>query len=188
MEVKRQNRKILVLCEVGGTLGHKYQEHAPEPGKIKAKYESFTHKKRVSYLRPGAREFINTLKDSKNIIFAFHSSMKQENIKKTLENIFPDIESSMWIIFDADYCTEFNKNPYLRGIKTEWYEKYRDLSLVVNSRLCMEYGIGTEDCILIESENKKIQGYLNNSLLSSALVESDLLMEKHPEFGIVRDE
>ena len=94
--------------------------------------------------------------------------------------MFPTIDQSLWIIFDSDYCTDYNESPHFKGIKTEWYEKFRDLSKVVDSRLCLDLSIGIEDCLMIDSENKKIQGYLNNSLRSSAFDEHDLFMQMHP--------
>ena len=40
---------------------------------------------------------------------------------------------------------------------------------------------------MIDSESKKIQGYLQNSIITSPLDELDLRMKVHPVYGIVRD-
>ena len=59
---------------------------------------------------------------------------------------------------------------------------------ILQSDICKNDRIGLDQILLLDSENKKLQGHLENSLLTSAYEASDVFSEPAEDTKMVRDD
>ena len=81
-----------------------------------------------------------------------------------------------------------DENPRLRPLQKNHWDNYRDLNKVVTSDLCQRYQIGLGKICLIDNEVEKVQGCLENTILSSGYTTQDILGLPNLKTGEVRDE
>ena len=83
--------------------------------------------------------------------------MQTDNILAFLNFIFEnEFNEQDWPIFDSNYCSDLSTHPEFRLLKPKWHEKYKDLTKVVNSQMCVQNNIQIGDCLVIDSELKKV--------------------------------
>ena len=69
-------------------------------------------------------------------------------------------------IFDREYNKVMEHHEYYKPASKEKYDTYRDLQRVFNDPVCQQRGCNERSTILIDSESKKCQLWLDNTIIS----------------------
>jgi len=81
------------------------------------------------------------------------------------------------------------EHPYMDKIKTEEWDRYKDLSLVWNHESCQDK-FNKHNTLLMDSDNKKIQLCLENAIKTEpyTLNDQQLIPEPDEQTGFVRND
>ena len=74
---------------------------------------------------------------------------------------------------------------YYQKIAKNYWDRYRDLKLVFNTKLCKEKGFNLQNTLNIDSDSEKVQLNLQNSIVSEPYLVEDIL--NLPVNGVLRD-
>lgn len=76
-------------------------------------------------------------------------------------------------IFDQEFCPLMKEHPYYTEIKDEKYDRYRNLHLVWQHE-CLAGKYGPSNTLLIDSDNKKVQLFLDQSITHKGYSHEDV--------------
>ena len=77
-------------------------------------------------------------------------------------------------------------HPYYTEIKTENYDRYRDLNEVFKSKVCTENEFSFHNTLMIDSDSDKVQLFLENSIVNEPYTMKDVQFLEHDD-GSKRD-
>lgn len=106
--------------------------------------------------------------------------MMRKTIVPTMHELMHDPEGKLDAIkskvgiFDREYCKEMRKLRYYEPAMEETYDTYRDLHSIFNDPVCQEKGCTERSTILIDSESRKCQLWLDNTLISEPYTKQDV--------------
>ena len=78
-------------------------------------------------------------------------------------------------IFDREYCSEMRDDKYYKDLADEPYATFRDLQKVFDDPYCKSNGFNASNTLLIDSDSKKVQLWLDNALITEPYVREDIL-------------
>ena len=173
-----------MLVDIGGTIFFRSSEKSVRGGKF-----DFKQKGCMYFFRPGHRHFIKTLFDHPRITFGFYSSIMLKNIVPVMyeiltEDLMPCLNK--FNVFDQSFSPLMKDHPYYTDIKTETYDRYRDLNEVFKSEMCIKNGFSFNNTLLIDSDSDKVQLFLANSIVNEPYKMQDVQFIAH-EDGSIRD-
>ena len=121
----------------------------------------------MCYFRPGYMDFVRALKNHPRVELGFYSSLMRHNLIPVIMALFPDneIDAMKWI-FDASYCSKMKDHKDYEKIAENEWDTFRDLDKVLADVKVANAGIKRESILLVDSETKKVQHDLNNSLVN----------------------
>ena len=77
-------------------------------------------------------------------------------------------------IYDQDFCPLMREHPYMNNLKKETYERYRDLQKVWENEICKKAGFNKTNTLLIDSDDTKVQLYIENSITNKSYTLEDV--------------
>ena len=167
---------ILVLIDLGGTVLYRTDQ------KDCGRRCDYKFKKYQYFWRPGYGEFILKLQSHPRIKLCFYSSMMRKTIVPCLHELMHDAEGKLDAIkskvgiFDREYCKEMRDLKYYDAIKEEKYDTYRDLHSIFSDPFCKQLGFTEQSTILVDSESRKVQLWLDNCLISEPYTAEDVCL------------
>jgi hypothetical protein len=141
------------------------------------------------FFRPGYRNFIKEIFDHPRITFGFYSSIMLKNIVPVMYELLTDDLMpllSKFNVFDQSFCPLMKDHPYYTEIKTDTYDRYRDLHEVFKSEICTKKGFSFHNTLLIDSDSDKVQLFLENSIVNEPYKMEDVQFIEHKD-GSKRD-
>ena len=165
--------RILVLIDLGGSIFFRSDEKD-----VGTKY-NFRYKRYSYFFRPGYAETLLKLTKNPRTVVAFYSSMQRKTITPVMHELLSSDELSSLKaqvgIFDREYCSIMRHDKYYKDLADEPYATFRDLQKVFNDPFCVNNGFDATNTLMIDSDTKKVQLWLSNSLITTPYVKEDIL-------------
>ena len=114
--------------------------------------------------------------------FCFYSSMMRKTIVPVMHELMHDDKGELDAIkgqigiFDRDYCKEMKSLKVYDAIKEEKYDTYRDLSSIFSDPMVKPRNFNEKNTILVDSESRKVQLWLDNSIITEPYTREDVGM------------
>ena len=114
------------------------------------------------------------------IKLCFYSSMMRKTIVPIMHEFLHDAEGkldrikNLIGIFDREYCREMRTHKYYEPLKEENYDTYRDLHSIFQDPFCQQNGFTEMNTILIDSDSRKVQLWLENTIITEPYTREDV--------------
>jgi hypothetical protein len=160
--------RILVMVDLGGTIFLRTDAKGidqPESFKI-AKYRYFK--------RPGYETFIKRLSSHPRCLLCFYTSITRKNVTPILHKVLPEELLEKVGIFDQEYCSRMAEDKYYSELMKDPWDTYRDLDKVFSHKFCVDNQINLSNALLVDSDPRKVQLFLANSITSEEYCKEDV--------------
>ena len=169
---------ILVLIDLGGSIFFRTEE------KDVGEQFDFKFKRFKYFYRPGYGETLLALTKHPRTVVAFYSSMMRKTITPVMHEllqgeVLEGLKTQIGI-FDREYCTQMRHFKYYSEISDEPYDTFRDLQKVFDDKFCKDNGFNASNTLLIDSDSKKVQLWLDNSLITEPYLKEDVNQTENP--------
>jgi len=165
---------MLVLLDMGGSLF--FRTDQKDCGKVC----DYKFKRYQYFWRPGYAEMLLKLAAHPRVMLCFYSSMMRKTIVPTMHELLHDEDGKLDAIkkkvgiFDREYCKEMSSLKYYNELKEEKFDTYRDLHAVFNDPICRERGFNEKNTLLVDSDSRKVQLWLDNCIISEPYSKEDV--------------
>jgi hypothetical protein len=88
-----------------------------------------------------------------------------------------------FLFFDQLYSPMMKDHPYYKAIRDEPYDRYRDLDLVWSCEL-LDGQFGCSNTLLIDSDDKKVQLWIENSIVTQPYTFDDIQLKNSHDHQI----
>ena len=139
------------------------------------KWADFKHKGNHYYFRPGYKNFVKELVSHPRVELGFYSSIMRRNIIPAVFACFPSSEINvMQWIFDQEFCSRMLDHKYYASLAENEWDTFRDLNKVLKDPKIVKAGFTRDSILLIDSDQKKVQFDLDNSLVNIPYAREDV--------------
>ena len=128
------------------------------------------------------------------ITFCFYSSMMRKTIVPVMHELMNDNKGELEAlknqigIFDREYCKEMMSLKCYDAIKEEKYDTYRDLQKIFSDDLVRSRKFSDKNTILIDSDSRKVQLWLDNALITEPYTKEDVALLPSASKNAVRED
>jgi hypothetical protein len=171
----------MVLIDLGGTIFFRTDDKSSF-----TRRDDFKLKKNFYFLRPGHEDFIRKIAEHPRVLLCFYTSIMRKNVVPILYKVLDentllgydlsDLRDKVGI-FDQSHCSVMVEHKYYKELAEDKWNTYRDVEKVFSSDYCQEHGLDASNSLLIDSDSRKVQLCLENSLVNTGYMLADVNRE-----------